>query len=201
MALLVYVDVIILTGASISVVSELKVHLNNVFKLKDLGSLKYFLGLEIARSSKGIFLSQRHYALQIVEDVGLLASKPSPLPMDPNIKLLAFVGDLLSDPTQYRRIVGRLLYLTMTRPDITFVVHRLSQFVSQPRRPYLTAIFQLIQYLKGISGQDIFLQSSSSFQIRAFCDADWTFCLDSRKSTTGFGIFLGKSLVSWKAKK
>ncbi|XP_022132680.1 uncharacterized protein LOC111005480 [Momordica charantia] len=195
-ALLVYVDDIILTEASSLLLGQLKTHLDSVFKLKDLGSLRYFLGLELARSSSGILLSQRNYALHLFEDSGLLASKPATLPMDPTVKLSSSVGKLLDDPTAYRRLIGRLIYLTISRPDITFVVHKLSQYIA-----HLTAAFHLLQYLKGSLGQGIFLKSSTSFHLRAFSDTDLASCLDSRKSTTGFCIFLGDSLVSWKAKK
>lgn len=172
LALLVYVDDIIITGASQSDIERLKVHLHDTFKLKDLGSLRYFLGLEIARSFKGIFLSQRNYTLQLIEDAGFLASKPATLPMDPNSKLQADIGDLLLDPTVYRRMVGQLLYLTISRPDITFAVHHLSQYVAKPRTSHLQAAHTLLHYLKGCPGQGIFLSASSSLQIRAFADVD-----------------------------
>lgn len=200
-ALLVYVDDIIITGPSEKILADLKTHLNTAFKLKDLGPLRYFLGLELARSSKGIHLSQRNYVLHLLEDTTFLASKPCNLPMDPNVKLQLDQGDLLQEPSVYRRLIGRLLYLTISRPDITFTVHKLSQFVAHPRSSHLSAAHHLLRYLKGSPGQGIFLPSSSNFQLRAFTDSDWASCPDSRKSTTGFCIFLGDSLVSWKAKK
>lgn len=108
-------DVIIITGASSVDIDHLKAHLDYVFKLKELGTLRYFLGLELARSSKGIILSQRNYALQLLEDTGFLASKPVSLPMDPCVKLQAKTGDLLADLSSYRRLIGKLLYLTVSR--------------------------------------------------------------------------------------
>ena len=125
-------DDIVITSPFSSLIAFLKSFLYTQFKLKDLGILKYFLGLEIAWSSKGIMLSQRHYALQLLGDTSFLGSKLANLPMDPNDSLTVNDGDPLSslDHSQYRMLIGRLLYLTLSRPDITFVVHLFSQFVS-----------------------------------------------------------------------
>ena len=136
-ALLVYVDDIIITGPSQLALDSLKTLLHSQFKLKDLGSLKYFLGLEIAWSTTGIVFTQRHYTLQLLEDTGFLACKPTSVPMDPKLRLTASDGDLLPDISSYRRLIGRLLYLTLSRPDISFAVHKLNQFVAQPRMPHL----------------------------------------------------------------
>lgn len=97
--------------------------------------------------------------------------------------------------------MGRLLYLTFSRSDISFAVHKLSQFVSQPRTTHLQAAHHLLRYIKGKPGQGLFFSASSHLQLKAFCDADWAACVDSRKSVKEFCIFLGHSLVSWKAKK
>ncbi|XP_073129631.1 uncharacterized mitochondrial protein AtMg00240-like [Henckelia pumila] len=155
-----------------------------------MGNLKYFLGLEIARSSTGIFLSQRHYTLTLLEDTGFLASKQATVPMKPRVRLTNN-GDLLQDMTQYRQLIGRLLYLTISRPDIIFVVHKLSQYVSRPRTFHLTAVHHLLKYLKSSLGQDVFFPTNSSCRLRAFSDADWAACIDTRKSVTGFYILLG----------
>lgn len=146
-------------------------------------------------------LSQRHYTLQLLEDTGFLACKPTTVPMDPRAHLNATDGEVLTDISQYRRLIGRLLYLTLSRPDIAFAVHKLSQFIAQPRTPHLHAVHHLLRYLNNKPGQGIFFSSSSQLHLKAFSDADWGACHDSRKSTTGFCIFLGESLVSWKAKK
>ena len=129
-ALLVYVDDIILTGPSQSVIESLKAFLHGQFKFKDLGSLKYFLGLEIARSSQGLVLSQHQYTLKLLEDTVYLACKSVLVPMDPESPLIATQGDLLDDPSSYRRFIGRLLYLTLSRPDITYDVYQLIQFLA-----------------------------------------------------------------------
>jgi len=136
-ALLVYVDDVILTGNSIAEINVVKAHLHSRFHIKDLGPIKSFLGLEVSRSLDGFVLNQKKYCLDLISEAGMLGCKPTPTSSDPSIKLYADEGALLPDPSSFRRLIGRLLYLTNTMPDISFVVQQLSQFVSSPREPHM----------------------------------------------------------------
>ncbi|XP_042059355.1 uncharacterized mitochondrial protein AtMg00810-like [Salvia splendens] len=126
----VYVDDMMTATNRLDLIEKFKDFLSEFFKYKDLGAPKYFLGLEIARNKEGILISQRKYAMDLIRDAGLLGCKPSSVPMDPINHLKQDTGNLMKEPSKYRRQIGRMLYLCITRPDITFVVHKLSQYVS-----------------------------------------------------------------------
>ncbi|KAL9455248.1 hypothetical protein AB3S75_010624 [Citrus x aurantiifolia] len=198
---LVYVDDIIVVGNDAAEVSRIKDFLAQKFYIKALGKLKYFLGIEVARSSRGIFLSQRKYALDILKDAGLLAGRVSHFLMEQQLRLSSTDGDPLSNPSSYRRLVGRLIYLTVTRPDIVFAVHVLSRFMHEPRTTHMDAAIRVLRYLKGSLGKGILLSSTSDLHIRGYCDADLGSCPTTRRSVTGYCTFLGDSPISWKTKK
>ncbi|XP_035542938.1 uncharacterized mitochondrial protein AtMg00810-like [Juglans regia] len=201
LALLVYVDDVIVASNDLKTVQDIKSILHSTFQIKDIGDLKYFLGLEVARTSKGISLCQRHYALKILADSGFLGCKPAKVPMSSNLRLTRINSTLLEDPIVYRRLVGRLLYLTITRPDLAYSVQTLSQFMDKPAQTHLDATHHVLRYLKGTPGQGIFLSSSSCLHLKAFSDSDWATCPDTRKSVTEFCVFLGDSLISKKSNK
>ncbi|KAK6161310.1 hypothetical protein DH2020_004691 [Rehmannia glutinosa] len=198
---LVYVDDLIISGNDGDSIKTFKQYLSSCFHMKDLGVLKYFLGLEVARSSIGIFLCQRKYALDIISEVGLLGGKPIGSPLDPNHRLSLATGTLLSDPECYRRLVGRLIYLSVTRPDLSYSVHILAQFMQNPRQDHWDAALRVVHYLKGNPGQGILLRADCDLQLYGWCDFDWASCPLTRRSLTGWFIQLGNSPISRKTKK
>ncbi|CAM8945479.1 unnamed protein product [Rhodiola kirilowii] len=201
LALLVYVDDVIITGTSNTPISSVKQFIHDKFKIKDLGQLHYFLGIEVARSNNGLFLNQRKYALDLISEAGLLGCKPSTTPMDTKHKLALSTTPVLDDPSSYRRLVGQLIYLTVTRPDLSYSVHILSQFMASPTDDHLQAAHRVLRYLKMAPTQGLFFPSSKDLHLTAFCDSDWGACPITRRSVTGYSILLGSSLISWKTKK
>ena len=190
-----------LASNDVDAVNAFKHFLDKKFKLKDLGTLKYFLGFEVARTTKGLSLCQRKYTLELLSDTGLLASKPANIPMEQFAKFSNFVGEDAPNLALYRRLIGKLLYLTLTRLDIYYAIHRLSQFIVAPKAPHLQAAYRILKYLKRNPGQGLFLSADSELKLKAYCDADWAACPVTRRSIFGFCIFLGDSLISWKCKK
>ena len=121
--------------------------------------------------------------------------------MEENVKLLPTVGNLLKNPSTYRKLVGRLIYLTITRPEISYSIHILSQFMHEPRKPHLDDVHHLLRYLKGAPGQGLYFPAKGDLLLAIFCDADWAQCSITRQSVTGYCIFRGGALISWRTKK
>lgn len=198
---LVYVDDLIIGGNDSDLISKFKAYLNRTFHMKDLGILKYFLGIEVSRNKEGIYLSQQKYALDIIAECGLLGTKPIDTPMEQNQTLARDKGEFFSEPTKYRRLVGRLVYLTVTKPDLSYAVHTLAQFLQKPRLRHWNAALRVVRYLKKDPGQGIFLSAHNDLTLSAYCDSDWAAFPITRRSLTGYVIMLGGSHVSWKTKK
>ncbi|GJU46618.1 uncharacterized mitochondrial protein-like protein [Tanacetum coccineum] len=136
LALVIYVDDTLLTSNNTTLINHFKQELDKTFSIKDLGQLNYYLGIEFLKNSKGITKSQKKYALELLQSSKVLDLKFGHILIDPIVGLNDFNGDPLIDPLTYREIVGKLLYLIITRPDLSFVAHALSQFIHSPRTPH-----------------------------------------------------------------
>jgi len=176
MVLLVYVDDVILARNSMTKIERIKTSLHRTFKIKYLGPLKYFMGLKVARSSKGIHLCQRKYALDILSEIGMLDYKPSQSPLMNNTKILYDKAPLVKDPNSYRRLIGKLLYLTNFKPGICYFVHLLSQFVQALTIYHHQAAQHILRYIKASPANGLFFAASNNIQIKAFSDSDWATC-------------------------
>lgn len=200
-ALLVYVDDVIVASNDISEISHLKDYLNGCFRIKDLGRLKYFLDTEVARHPNGLVLSQRKYSLNLLHDADVLRSKPCDFLMEQKHELSAITGYPLSNPAQYHLLVGCLLYLTITKHDICYVVQVLSQFMQDPQQPHLDATMRLVRYIKKSLRLGIFISFNCNFNLATHADSDWAAYPTTRGSTKGYVIFLGYFPISWKSMK
>ncbi|XP_024963325.1 uncharacterized protein LOC112503538 [Cynara cardunculus var. scolymus] len=174
-AILIYVDDIIIVGNKFERIQDTKTQLDEAFNIKDLGPLKYFLGIEVAKTSNGLVLSQRKYILDILKDSGMMGCRPSPFPIEQNLNLDKGENETQVDDG-HNQLVGRLLYLQATRPDITYAVNILSQFVADPCRNHMEAVNRVLIYLKGIPGQGILLPRAEEPVLTAFCDSDCLGC-------------------------
>ncbi|XP_019226348.1 PREDICTED: uncharacterized protein LOC109207811 [Nicotiana attenuata] len=194
-------DDVIITGTDLSEIAQLKHFLHDQFKTKDLGRPHYFLGLKVLYIADCVIISQRKFALDILKEYDCLPYSSLSTSLDPNEKLRANEGAPLSNPTYYRRLVGKLNFLTNTRLDIAFSVQYLSQIMQDPRESHLKAAFHLLRYLKNDPTLWIFLSNESACSLKGYCDSDWAACPDSRRSVTGYIVLLGNSPICWKSKK
>ncbi|XP_071681644.1 uncharacterized protein [Lolium perenne] len=203
MYLLVYVDDIIVVSSSPSAVGRLVHGLQSAFAVKDLGSLRFFLGIEVSDVSQGLALTQKKYALDILRRAGMLECKSASTPMTVTDCLSTADGDLLTsdEATTYRSIVGGLQYLLVTRPDISFAVNKVCQYMQTPRQPHWSAVKRILRYISSTISHGIHLRRSSSSLLSAFSDADWAGDSDDRRSTGGHAIFYGPNLIAWSARK
>lgn len=200
-ALLVYVDDIIVTGNDDKEKRELKKCLVKEFEIKDLGRLKYFLGIEVSYSRQGIFVSQQKYVTDLLKEAGKLGCKPAATPIEPNQKLGEAKEEPVVDREMYQRLVGKLIYLAHTRPDIAYSVSMISQFMHDPRESHLQAAYRVLHYLKGSPGKGVLFKRNQKLKLEAYTDADYAGSTVDRRSTSGYCTFLGGNLVIWRSKK
>lgn len=161
----------------------------------------YFLGLKIARNKSGIHLNQRKHTLHILSNTCLLGCKPALKPMSCDTRLTNTNDTHMSDPTKYHRLVGHLIYLLNIRLDISYFVQQLIQHMSNPIDVHYDTVRRVLSYLKSSPVCGLFFPSTSIIQLKAFSDSDLETCPETREFITGFCIYMGDCLISWKSKK
>ncbi|KAL9993337.1 putative RNA-directed DNA polymerase [Helianthus debilis subsp. tardiflorus] len=212
MYMLVYVDDIILTGNNNVAINKVVNSLSHTFAIQDMGPLSYFLGIEVARRGSDIILSQRKYINDLLVKASLSKAKPVPSPCTTTAPLSLGDSSPFDDPARYRQMVGALQYVTLSRPDITFAVNKVCQFMHAPTENHWSAVKRILRYLHGTADQGLVITRYASSilhaytnvhfnTLSAYSDADWAGCPDDRRSTGGYAIYLGSNLISWSARK
>ncbi|XP_060210283.1 uncharacterized mitochondrial protein AtMg00810-like [Lycium barbarum] len=199
--ILLYVDDIILTASSDDLRKSIMALLSAEFAMKDLGPLSYFLGIVVTRNADGLFLSQKQYAEEILERAGMSLCSPSPTPVGTKPKLSASKDAPFDDPTKYRQLAGALQYLTFTRPDISYAVQQVCLHMHDPRNEHMAALKHILRYIQGSIDFGLHLYKSTVSSLVSYTDADWGGCPDTRRSTSGYCVFLGDNLISWSSKR
>ncbi|CAL8174271.1 unnamed protein product [Prunus armeniaca] len=195
-ALIVYVDDIVVTGNDTGEQLKLQKYLSQEFEMKDLGDLKYILGMDVARSTTGIFLSQRKYVLDLLTETGMLGCKPVDTPIEINHKLCEGMDQEPTNKEQYQRLVGRLIYLANTRPNIAYVVSVVSQFMHSP-----SVSHRILRYLKSAPGKGLMFSKNRDLEVVGYTNADWASSITNRRSTSCYFTFVRGNLVTWRSKK
>ncbi|XP_066320312.1 uncharacterized mitochondrial protein AtMg00810-like [Miscanthus floridulus] len=190
----------VLTGSSSALLQRIVDRLRAEFAIKDLSELRFFLGIDVKRTASGFYLSQKRYAEAVLDRAGMMNCKPAPAPIDAKGKLSAD-GAPIDDATSYRSLAGALQYLTVTRLDLAFAVQQACLHMHDPRVPHQALLKRILRYVRGTSSMGLHLCGSRNLSITAYSDADWAGCPDTRRSTSGFCVFLGDALVSWSSKR
>ena len=198
--LVLYVDDLFLTGSE-KLIKGCKLDLASEFEMKDLGLMHYFLGMEVWQSSGHIFLGQGKYAVDILRRFEMEDCRPMSTPMITNLKKLVASESELVDPTLYRQLIGSLMYLVNTRPDISFAVNTLSQFMVEPRRVHWVAAKHVLRYLRGTVDYGLNYVQNDGVNLIGYTDSDWAGSAVDRKSTSGCCFSLGSAVVSWFSRK
>ena len=190
----------VIIGNNEEEISDLK-KLFKEFEMKDLGNLKYFLGIKVLRSKQEIFINQKKYILDLLAEIGVLDCKPAETPIVANHGLQTVQDGELANKEQYKKLVRKLIYLSHTRPDISYAVGMISRFMHLPQVPHMEAVMRILRYLKGTSSRGVFFQKNDHLDLMAYIDADWAGDRDSRKSTSRYFTLVGGNLVTWRSKK
>lgn len=196
-----YVDDLIVTGNNDKAMEKFKDAMKKEFDMSDLEEMRYFLGVEIIQKPLGIFISQRKYAREILERFKLDQYNHVKNPMVPGVKLVKEDGSEKADARVYKQMVGCLIYLAATRPDLMYVISLVSRFMESPTDQQMQAVKRIFRYVKGTLDWGIWYMCEGNEELVAFSDSDYVGDLDSRKSTSGYACFLSDGAISWSSKR
>jgi hypothetical protein len=199
--LLLYVDDIVLTASSPALLRRIISALQQEFSMKDLGVLHHFLGMHVQPSGDGLLLSQKQYMVELLDRAGMSECKPCLTPVDTNLKVATADGVPVTDTLDFRSLAGALQWLTFTRPDIAYAVQQVCLHMHDPREPHLAALKRILRYIRGTLALGLLLRPSTGTDLVVYIDADWAGCPDTRRSTSGYVVFLGDNLISWSFKR
>ncbi|GJY03085.1 retrovirus-related pol polyprotein from transposon TNT 1-94 [Tanacetum coccineum] len=197
----IYVDDIIFASTTPELCDQFSKIMCLKFKMSMMGKISFFLGLQISQSPRGIFLNQSKYALESLKKYGMESSDPVDTPMMEKSKLDEDTQGKVVDPTHYRGMVGTLMYLTASRPDLTLVVCMCAWYQAKPTEKHLHAVKRIFKYLRGTVNRGLWYPNDSSIALTAYADVDHASCQDTRRSTSGSMQLLGDRLVSWSSKR
>lgn len=196
-----YVDDLIFTGCDQKMIEHFKKLMTKNFEMTDLGLMSYYLGVEVKQSDGGVFLSQKSYAEAILKEFKMEKCNSASTPVDCRNKLSKIDGEEKVNPTMFRRLVGKLRFLTCTRPDILYGVGVISRYMEDPTLSHMEAAKRILRYIKGTLDYGLFYSSQNNFRLFGFSDSDWGGDVNDRKSTTGFVFFMGTAVFAWSSKK
>ena len=196
-----YVDDMLVTGSNVKLLADFKMEMQDVFEMSDLGIMNYFLGMEIYQCSWGIFISQRKYAMDILKKFKLESCKEVATPLAQNEKISKNDGEKLEEPSAYRSLVGSLLYLTVTRPDLMFPASLLSRFMSSPRNVHMGVAKRVLKYVKGTTNLGIWYLKIRGVKLDGYADSDWVGSVDDMKSTSSYVFTIGSGVICWNSRK
>lgn len=196
-----YVDDLLITGSSQELIDQVKEDMKQAFEMTDLGKMHYFLSMEISQSREGIFICQKRYVKEMLKKFSMENCKPVSTHLMQNLKLIKDDGGRKTDEKIYRSLVGSLLYLTITRPDITFAANLLSRFRQEPTEMHFQAAKRVLRYIKGNTEMGIWFKRSEKLDLTGYTDSDWAGSMDDMKSTSGYIFYLGLSIICWNSMK
>jgi hypothetical protein len=197
----IYVDDIIFGSTNELFCDEFGKMMSNKFEMSMIGELSFFLGLQIKQLKDGIFVSQSKYLKDMLKKFGLENAKSIKTPMATNGDVDLDEGGTIVDQKLFRSIIGSLLYITASRPDVMFSVCMCARFQASPREVYLKAAKRILRYLKHTPNIGLWYPNGAQFELIGYSDLDYAGCKVDRKSTLGCCQFLGRSLVLWSSKK